>query len=264
MSNKNRSFFSPSIISGRFWTFMITDCPTEETLIHYRNELKQRNVHHLVRVCEPTYSTNLFTEADINVFDWFFPDGANPPSWVIENWFDLLESLRPDVFVIPKKSKNDHRTVEFTGKSSSTLKSAFYSASTDVRESNSRSSSTSPSPSNSVTSPSPSSSSSSTPQNIPAIAIHCVAGLGRAPLLVCMALIQYGPAPPRSSSSSSSSDEGGEQVGVEETMEPSEAIQYVRKQRRNALNVEQARYIQSFERVKRKKGKKGDGDCVIL
>ncbi|KAI8830915.1 protein-tyrosine phosphatase-like protein [Chytriomyces cf. hyalinus JEL632] len=61
---------------------------------------------------------------------------------------------------------------------------------------------------------------SSTPsaQSIPAIGVHCVAGLGRAPMLVVIALIESG-------------------------LSPFEAVEYVRARRRGALNTVQLNYI---------------------
>ena len=76
-----------------------------------------------------------------------------------------------------------------------------------------------------------SSSSSSTPTS--AIAIHCVAGLGRAPVLVCIALIESG-------------------------MGWMEAVELVRKKRRGALNMTQLRYLETYK----PRGKK-DG-CAIM
>ncbi|KAI8049540.1 protein-tyrosine phosphatase-like protein [Syncephalis plumigaleata] len=53
---------------------------------------------------------------------------------------------------------------------------------------------------------------------LPAIAVHCVAGLGRAPVFVCIALIEHG-------------------------MDPLDAIDYVRQCRRGALNSRQVDFL---------------------
>lgn len=50
------------------------------------------------------------------------------------------------------------------------------------------------------------------------IAIHCVAGLGRAPVLVAIALIEYG-------------------------MESLQAVEFIRQQRRGAINKKQLDYL---------------------
>ena len=55
----------------------------------------------------------------------------------------------------------------------------------------------------------------------PGVAVHCVSGLGRAPLLVCIALIEDG-------------------------MEPLDAIEFVRKRRRGALNHEQIEFLSQY------------------
>lgn len=57
----------------------------------------------------------------------------------------------------------------------------------------------------------------------PTIAVHCVAGLGRAPVLVAIALIEMG-------------------------MKPLDAIEYIRGKRRGAFNKVQIAYLVSWEK----------------
>ncbi|GMI06851.1 hypothetical protein TrVE_jg13763 [Triparma verrucosa] len=64
-----------------------------------------------------------------------------------------------------------------------------------------------------------------------AIAVHCVAGLGRAPVLVAIALIEF--------------------VG----MDPVVAVDFIRKNRRGAINNKQLLYLERYER------KMGGGGC---
>jgi protein tyrosine phosphatase type IVA len=56
------------------------------------------------------------------------------------------------------------------------------------------------------------------------IAVHCLAGLGRAPVLVAIALIEFG-------------------------MEPSSAISHIRKSRQGALNSQQVGLLMSYRRT---------------
>jgi len=65
------------------------------------------------------------------------------------------------------------------------------------------------------------------------VAVHCVAGLGRAPVLVAVALI-----------------EGG--------MEPMSAIALIRKKRKGAINTKQLKFLEQY------KPKKGDGKCLMM
>ena len=66
------------------------------------------------------------------------------------------------------------------------------------------------------------------------IAVHCVAGLGRAPVLVAISLI-----------------EGG--------LQPLEAVTLIRSRRRGAINAKQLAYL---EGVYKKRG--GNGKCVVM
>lgn len=65
------------------------------------------------------------------------------------------------------------------------------------------------------------------------LAVHCVAGLGRAPVLVVIALVEMG-------------------------MDPMDAVEFVRKKRRGAINSKQVRWLTEYKPRNKKK------DCVIL
>lgn len=64
------------------------------------------------------------------------------------------------------------------------------------------------------------------------IGIHCVAGLGRAPVMVAIALIERG-------------------------MDPLDAVQTIRGRRRGAINAKQLNFLQNYKRKSKK-------DCVVM
>lgn len=66
------------------------------------------------------------------------------------------------------------------------------------------------------------------------IAVHCVAGLGRAPVLVAIALIEHG-------------------------FDPINAVEYIRKYRRGAINLRQLKYLERYEPKRLNKNK-----CAIM
>ncbi|KAI9365647.1 protein-tyrosine phosphatase-like protein, partial [Pilaira anomala] len=62
-----------------------------------------------------------------------------------------------------------------------------------------------------------------TRQNQTTIGVHCIAGIGRAPVLIAISLIEDG-------------------------MDPLDAITYIRKYRRGALNKNQVRFIDKYKK----------------
>jgi len=154
--NPNYFFLTnPSEIKFGKMKFLITDQPHETTLETFIKELERHKTKAVVRVCEPTYHTDILKSHGIDVKDWEFHDGQPPPQEVINKWLDFVK----EVF----KTETDS-----------------------------------------------------------CIAVHCVAGLGRAPVLVAVALLEAG-------------------MGCEE------AITEIRSQRRGALNDKQLEFIRNYK-----------------
>jgi len=70
------------------------------------------------------------------------------------------------------------------------------------------------------------------------IAVHCVAGLGRAPVMVALALIEFA------------------------SMDPVEAVSLIRRHRRGAINEKQLLYLEGYKKYYRKHG--ADGGCCVI
>eukprot|EP00211_Chloroparvula_japonica_P011525 CAMPEP_0119123332 /NCGR_PEP_ID=MMETSP1310-20130426/3310_1 /TAXON_ID=464262 /ORGANISM="Genus nov. species nov., Strain RCC2339" /LENGTH=104 /DNA_ID=CAMNT_0007113123 /DNA_START=466 /DNA_END=780 /DNA_ORIENTATION=+ len=69
-------------------------------------------------------------------------------------------------------------------------------------------------------------------KNSTSIAVHCIAGLGRAPVMVCTTLIDSG-------------------------MEPLEAVKFVRERRKGAINAGQLKYLRNYK-------KPGADGCSVM
>ena len=68
------------------------------------------------------------------------------------------------------------------------------------------------------------------------IAVHCVAGLGRAPMLVAVALMEAG-------------------------YDAELAVEHIRKARRGAINTRQLNFLYEYKAMR---GKKNGGCCVVM
>lgn len=159
-----------SFISYKNMNFLILDCPTDNTLPQYLKEFKRNRVTDVVRVCEPTYNTELLSENNITVHDWQFRDGMIPPNNIVCNWINLIEKKFGSLQQIRKLNVTEEMNSEN-----------------------------------------------------PTIAVHCVAGLGRAPVLVAIALIEAG-------------------------MKPLQAIEHIRHYRRGAFNSVQLDYLDKYKK----------------
>ncbi|KAF9951318.1 Protein tyrosine phosphatase type IVA 1, partial [Mortierella alpina] len=149
----------------------------------------RHNVTDVVRCCEPTYRAETLQAENIAVHDWPFRDGAVPPSNIIKNWLQLVDSR-----IVRRPSQRAQRSI------------------------------------------SPSNSASDEEDDIqaPTIAVHCVAGLGRAPILVAIALIELG-------------------------MANLDTVEFIRKRRRGCFNSNQIQYIDGYKRGKVLKHALGSG-----
>ncbi|XP_013783044.1 protein tyrosine phosphatase type IVA 2-like [Limulus polyphemus] len=70
------------------------------------------------------------------------------------------------------------------------------------------------------------------------VGVHCVAGLGRAPVLVALALIELG-------------------------MKYEDAVELIRQKRRGAINSKQLSYLEKYRPKSRLKIKNGHKPCII-
>ena len=186
-----------SLIEYNGLKFLILDCPTDSTLPIIAAEFKKYNVTDVVRLCEPTYGCKILADQGVSVLDIPFLDGGTPPQPVITKFLNLVQSRFSDVFPLKKASLSTSASVDLESKSikSVELNRGSMPASTLLLGKES-----------------------------PCIAVHCVAGLGRAPLLIAIALIEHG-------------------------MSNLDSVDFIRDKRRGAFNNTQIVFIDRYKRV---------------
>lgn len=192
----------PSLIEYKNLRFLIMDAPTESNVHAYIEVLKKKNVVAVVRACEPTYQVDALIRSGIKVMEAPFPDGDPPGEAILNDWLALVNRVFSENQNLGNKTPHA-RNVGATTTSGTVMTSA------DRDDSDARDKKT--------------------------IAVHCVAGLGRAPVMVAIALIEAG-------------------------MSNLDVIDFIRKRRRGAFNSKQLKYIQSYK--PRNTGKKGE--CTIM
>ncbi|KAL9546655.1 hypothetical protein MBANPS3_006556 [Mucor bainieri] len=184
----------PTYIAYKNIRFLITDTPCINNMSRYIKEFERWNVTDVVRCCEATYSQTLLNQHGIQVHDWTFSDGAPPPKCIIDEWLDLID-VRFKHLVQEEEvdTKDDH---------------GFYNAINNNKQQQQQREQ------------------EQQQEQQPCIAAHCVAGLGRAPVLVAIALIEEG-------------------------MEPLDSIAFIRSLRKGSINNRQLKYLESYKRRKR-------------
>ena len=165
--------------------FLIMDAPSPSNLPLYIKHLQKNHVKHLVRMCGPTYKTEIVEKAGIIVHSMAFEDGAPPSPIIIKKWLTLLD------FILNLSDELPDTLTHHLDKSNNNLKG-------------------------------------SDTDDFPTIAVHCVAGLGRAPMLVAIALIEYANIPAL------------------------DAVGLIREKRRGAINQVQLNWLMSYKPRKNK------------
>ncbi|PXF47891.1 tyrosine phosphatase type IVA A [Gracilariopsis chorda] len=166
---------------------LISSSPSEHNLADYASLLRSYNVSHVVRACEPTYSADNLAALGFQVHEMPFADGEAPSRNVISDWLSLLDK----VCGLANHSRN-------------TAVSPFANQLASHIEATSSCDSDSEKPKATV-------------------AVHCARGLGRAPILAAIALVEAG-------------------------LDPFEAVGSIRASRRGAMNGRQMAFVESYAR----------------
>jgi len=192
-------------ISASSMRFLIMDAPRQGNLHLYMREMKRNNVTDIVRVCEPTYETDDLKNAGITLHDMAYDDGTSPPDLVLDKWLEVVKN----------RFFNKNKLIDVSVDGGGACVQVNRSSSDDVTSS-------------------PAAVAPDGKQGQPAIAVHCIAGLGRAPVLVAIALIEYA------------------------NYDPVSAVSFIRNHRRGAINGKQLVYLESYKR----RTKRLDGGCA--
>lgn len=180
----------PTLIEHGPIRILLSSSPCPRSLHKYAEKLAAYNVTHVVRVSEPTYDADTLRQFGLCVHDWPFADGDAPEDPIIHKWLDLLEH----VFHI-----NEYCKTNVLPSPLSDISADFGSPRVDNAKEQI----------------------DVVPKET--VAIHCAAGLGRAPVLVAIALVYL-------------------------KMDPFEAVGWIRALRRGAINGRQMAFVESYSR----------------
>lgn len=209
--------------------FLIMDAPRNSNLHLYIKEFDKQHVTDVVRVCEPTYNKSGLVTAGIQLHEMPYSDGHSPPQDVLDRWLRLVDER----WFSDGVSSTSEST---TGGGGGSRRGGVGGANTTKSGSSPTSSAVAGGGGGSGGA-SLASVSNNTSSSNPCIAVHCVAGLGRAPVLVAIALIEFA------------------------GMDPVEAVTLIRKHRRGAINEKQLNWLEQYQRTHRSGG---DSCCVVM
>ncbi|XP_043070370.1 protein tyrosine phosphatase type IVA 1 isoform X1 [Drosophila grimshawi] len=229
--------------------FLITDRPSDITINHYIMELKKNNVNTVVRVCEPSYNTDELEAQGITVKDLAFDDGTFPPQQVVDEWFEVLKdnfrkSTSATLSYYNNNSNNKHKRFSLRHIPKTASMTAAAAAATTRASLSAAATTTTLTTTDTDTMPLTSEAAAifnntafldyetcRYQQNPEAcVAVHCVAGLGRAPVLVALALIELG-------------------------LKYEAAVEMIRDKRRGAINAKQLSFLEKYKPKARLKHK---------
>lgn len=174
-----------TIIEHGSLRILLSGTPNPDNLRGYAKKLAQHNVKHVVRVCEPTYDASQLQRYGLCVHELPFSDGEAPTEEVLSAWLALLNH----VFELKRHAPSVSRS----------------SLMSDISSDSDGSTSAIPTP------------------PVETVAIHCAAGLGRAPVLAAVALVELG-------------------------VDPFDAVGWIRALRRGAINATQMAFVEAHSR----------------
>ncbi|CDW78308.1 protein tyrosine phosphatase [Stylonychia lemnae] len=204
-------YYQPTPINWQNYHFLIMSSPDNDSMKKCIKDLKTHKVKLLVRTCEKTYDEQPIKDAGIEIHENQFPDGQLPSKDTIKKWLATVDEFFTDenngqspTANATDKGINSHQLYNNIEKQTNKPKKSGD----ELR-----------------------------------IGVHCVAGLGRAPFFVAIALVNNG-------------------------CTPSNAIELIRKNRPGALNLTQANYILEFKGMSKKNKNKGKANssckCIIF
>ncbi|XP_075247575.1 putative protein tyrosine phosphatase type IVA A [Convolutriloba macropyga] len=196
--------------------FLILMMPTDTSVPFFIQELNKHDCKCVVRVCESKYSLEPFKQANIQVVDLPYQDGSAPSADVINEWIEFLQTKRTE---LEREKREKGNSTPALGENNRVNNSQSSPASSGGRGSASG---------GTTTGVGGGGHSDKQQQKPVCVAIHCVAGLGRAPVLVAVALMECG-------------------------MKSLEVVEQIRAKRRGAINQTQLDFLTNYKSKKRLK-----------
>ena len=193
----------PAEVEFKNMRFLITDEPHDSTLPKYIAILKEHKVTHLVCATDPTYKTDDLAQSGVTFTELSFSDGSPPSQEIIDRWLSLVKKVNNSKPITLFGQNHIFILLPYWIRIQSISLFLFQEFDEDAEV---------------------------------CVGVHCVTGLGRAPVLVAVALVELG-------------------------MKYEDAVELIRKKRRGAINAKQLEFLAKYKR--RKYFIKGKNKCQV-
>jgi protein-tyrosine phosphatase len=88
-----------SFIEYKTINIYISYSPTDENIQSFIEEIKIKNIKHIIRLYKPLYCSTDIKDENINLYNWNFDDIHIPSKKIINKWLKLLKNTHSPILI---------------------------------------------------------------------------------------------------------------------------------------------------------------------